>query len=314
MTNRCRILKLSLVVASLWAATGSPLQAAATDTVAVAVLDFRSEVEKGTDLGSAFATAFMARLSADKRLSIIRQRELLSSLDGKDVEVSVDLTIAGDAIISPITGAQVIVTGRIFTVNDQTLAMAKITGVTSGRVFGEVVQGSSSTFPGDLPSALAEKISATVIKNRQALTTSEGMEPISEDFGTYKGQRLPVYYWKDAAPRRVFGRIYPVGAPSSGVVVAVVDGSGNFVDEAVVKDGAFLGRDCVVASYLTLEKWRFRPMTKDGKATSYIVPVPVLVGLQFGSEGEGYVPGQPLVDPFSIGEGMPARGAPAKSH
>ena len=230
---------------------------------------------------------------------MVKSADIIPLLNRHAMELSKDLTFDGSAIIGPLTGATALITGRIFDVHDQTVIMAKIAGVTTGCIYGEMVQGSPDVPLDNLASQLAEKLAEDLSQKRESFTTPLNAEPAPAAFGQYKGMNLPIYNWKEASPHRVNGRMYPVGRPTQGIVAAVVDTAGNQIDEAVISDINLPAPEFVVASYLSLEKWRFRTMTIDGKATSYIVLVPVFVpngpipmsGFDFDNIGESWMGG-----------------------
>jgi hypothetical protein len=144
---------LSLLVAA------SPLAgSAAQDALTAAVFDFESKDEAVRDLGPKFATLLNANLSADPLIITVERAELEKILS--EQELGLSGTVAPDtaAKVAHLTGAKVLITGRIFRVEKELTIVAKVIGAETGRVYGEMVKGPATSSITDLSAELAKKI------------------------------------------------------------------------------------------------------------------------------------------------------------
>ena len=73
------------------------------------------------------------------------------------------------AKVGHLTGAKVLVTGRVFKADKELVIVAKIIGTETSRVYGELVKGPAASPITDLSSDLAKKIAATVSEKGDTL-------------------------------------------------------------------------------------------------------------------------------------------------
>jgi len=73
------------------------------------------------------------------------------------------------AKVGHLTGAKIIVTGRVFKADKETIAVAKIIGTETSRVYGELVKGGVNASISDLSESLAKKIAADVTQKGDTL-------------------------------------------------------------------------------------------------------------------------------------------------
>src|SRR5204863_836257 len=71
--------------------------------------------------------------------------------------------------IGHLTGAKVLVTGRVFKADKETILVAKIIGTETSRVYGDMVTGSAANSINDLSSTLAKKIASLVTEKGDTL-------------------------------------------------------------------------------------------------------------------------------------------------
>ena len=86
-------------------------------------------------------------------------------------ELGLSGTVSPDsaAKVGQLTGAKVLVTGRVFKADEQTIIVAKIIGTETSRVYGEVVNGKPGATITDLSVELAKKIAADVTQKGDTL-------------------------------------------------------------------------------------------------------------------------------------------------
>ena len=161
------------------------------DVLTVAVFDFESKDEAVRDLGPKVATLLNANLSASPAVITVERQELEKALGEQEMGLSGTVSPDTAAKVGQLTGAKVLVTGRVFKVENQTLIVAKVIGTETSRVYGEMVQGGSGTSIVDLSAKLAEKISGVVAEKgatlvAKVLTREDRIAKIKQALGDKK--------------------------------------------------------------------------------------------------------------------------------
>lgn len=134
----------------------------ADDVLTVAVFDFESRDEAVRDLGPKVATLVNANLSAEPNLVTVERAELDKALGEQEQGLAGTISPDSAAKVGQLTGAKVLVTGRVFKADEQTIIVAKIIGTETSRVYGEIVTGHPGEPITDLSAELAKKIAADV--------------------------------------------------------------------------------------------------------------------------------------------------------
>jgi len=161
-------LKFALILAGILLA-GRIAHALAADVLTVAVFDFESKDEAVRDLGPKVATLVNANLSAEPQLITVERAELEKVLGEQELGLSGTVSTESAAKVGQLTGAKVLVTGRVFKADEQTVIVAKIIGTETSRVYGEVVNGKPDATITDLSAELAKKIAADVTQKSDTL-------------------------------------------------------------------------------------------------------------------------------------------------
>ena len=197
---------LVIIMAALLLAVHSPARAATNETataagitgnndvLTVAVFDFESKDEAVRDLGSKVATLLNANLSANPAVITVERAELEKALGEQELGLSGTVSADTAAKVGQLTGAKVLVTGRVFKVENQTLIVAKVIGTETSRVYGEMVQGGTSDSIVDLASKLAAKIGGVVAEKGSTLVAKVPTreERIAKIKQALEGKKLPV--------------------------------------------------------------------------------------------------------------------------
>ena len=126
--------------------------------LSVAVFDFESRDEAVHDLGPKVATLVSAQLSADPRVITVERAELEKALSEQELGLSGTVDPATAAKVGHLTGAKVLITGRVFTVGRETMIVAKIIGTETSRVYGEVVRADTGSSVADMSAEMAKRI------------------------------------------------------------------------------------------------------------------------------------------------------------
>lgn len=166
----------------------------AQEVLTLAVFDFESKDEAVRDLGPKIATLLNANLSAEPNVITVERADLEKVLGEQELSLSGAVSADAATKVGKLTGAKVLVTGRVFRADKDLLIVSKIIGTETGRVFGEMVQGGPNVSIADLSSQMAKKISHTVSEKGSTLvakveTHEDRVEAIRKKL---KDARLPV--------------------------------------------------------------------------------------------------------------------------
>lgn len=167
---------------------------AADEIYSVAVFDFDSKDDNVRDLGPKIATLVNANLSAEPNLVIVERAELEKALGEQEMGLSGTVTPDSAAKVGKLTGAKVLVTGRVFKTDTELFIVCKIIGTETSRVYGEMVKGGVQANIGTLSETLAKKIAADVMAKGETLvakveTHEDRVAKIKKELGDKK---LPV--------------------------------------------------------------------------------------------------------------------------
>src|SRR5215472_13777405 len=140
-------------------AAGHLASAAGAEVLTLAVFDFESKDEGMRDLGPKVSTMLNANLSAEPQLITVERAELEKVLGEQELSLSGTVSQDTAAKVGHLTGAKVLVTGRVFAADKELLIVAKIIGTETSRVYGELVKApAASASISDLSAELAKKI------------------------------------------------------------------------------------------------------------------------------------------------------------
>jgi hypothetical protein len=160
------VLKYTLLAALLLTAGKS---IAADPILTVAVFDFESKDEAVRDLGPKVSALVSANLSADPQIITVERAELEKVLGELDLGMSGTVSAESAAKAGNLTGAKVLVTGRVMKIDNEVTLVAKIIGTETSRVYGEIVTGKPGANIADLSADLAKKIAADVTQKGETL-------------------------------------------------------------------------------------------------------------------------------------------------
>jgi len=142
---------------------GATARPATPEVLTVAVFDFESKDEAVRDLGPKVASLINAQLSADPNVITVERAELEKALGEQELGLSGTIQPETAAKVGHLTGAKVLVTGRVFTVGRETMIVAKVIGTETSRVYGEVVRGDArSSSAADMSADMATRIGKLV--------------------------------------------------------------------------------------------------------------------------------------------------------
>jgi len=129
------ILATSLLASPLLAQTAAP-RTAVNQPLATAVLNFQTADDTVNKQGADVATLLEADLSASPNAIMVERQDVDKILGEHELGISGLVSADTAAKIGSLTGAQVLVTGRLFAVGTQNMIVAKIISTETSRVYG----------------------------------------------------------------------------------------------------------------------------------------------------------------------------------
>ncbi len=159
-------LKFTLMAALLLSA-GKTI--AADKILTVAVFNFESKDEAVHGLGPKVSDLINANLSAEPEIITVERAELEKALGEQELGLSGMVNPDTAAKVGNLTGAKVLVTGRVFEADNQLFIVAKIIGTETSRVYGDLVSGPVQGSLANLSAQMAKKIAAVVTKEGDTL-------------------------------------------------------------------------------------------------------------------------------------------------
>lgn len=150
-----------------------PVPAGIVQPLATAVLNFQSSDEAMAKQGAEIATLLEADLSTSEHALMVEREEVDKILSEQELGASGLVSADTAAKIGSLTGAQVLVTGRLFAVGNQYMVVAKIISTETSRVYGVTT---TLTDLDNLPQAAQElsgKIDGMLASHRDVLLVPE---------------------------------------------------------------------------------------------------------------------------------------------
>lgn len=157
----CFLLLTLLLVPALRAPAAEP------PMLTVAVFDFESKDPGVAALGPQLATLVNVHLSTEPNLILVERAELEKALGEQELGLAGTVSADTAAQVGHLTGAKVLISGRAFKVDKETLVVAKIISTETSRVYGEMAKGAGASSVTDLAAELAGKI-AKVLNEKSA--------------------------------------------------------------------------------------------------------------------------------------------------
>ncbi len=143
--------------------------AAEKTKLTVAVLDFDSDEKGNLTLGAKVATLLELGLNPGGEYDLVERSSVKKILEENGLGMTGLIEKSSAAKVGNLLGAKVLVTGRVFFVDDEMFLAAKVISVETGRVYGEAVSIDKSQKLGPSVAGLSNKVNNTIIKNAPLL-------------------------------------------------------------------------------------------------------------------------------------------------
>lgn len=161
--------QLASLLGLLFAMAAPSVPAETPEPLTVAVLDFESKDEGVRDLGPKLAGLLTAELSRLPDVITVERADIEKVLGEQELGLSGTVSAASAARVGHLTGAKVLITGRVFKAEREVLATAKVIGTETGRVYGELAKASPNEALTQLSTELAAKLAAVLKEKAQTL-------------------------------------------------------------------------------------------------------------------------------------------------
>lgn len=169
-------------------------QAQAAKPVSVAVLDFDTSRAKGLgdEGGEMLATLLSARLSAVEGVRLVERTTLQRALEEQALGLAGMVERQSAAQVGRLIGAQVLVTGRAFTISNKLLVTARLIGTETGHLHAVVKEGRGGGEITTLMEGLAKEIGRVLSERRaEFVPVVEEAEDVTRLAHALSGMTLP---------------------------------------------------------------------------------------------------------------------------
>jgi TolB-like protein len=151
------------------ASTEKVAKADAGYTVAILPFSYSTKDKAFEDMGSETQQLMTAYLSANPSVMLVERAEVDKALSEVELGKSGMVDPETAAKVGYLTGAQILVTGRIFPVKNDIILVAKIIGIETGRVFGTTVTFSANDKITTAAQDLSEKVGTTITEKADTM-------------------------------------------------------------------------------------------------------------------------------------------------
>ena len=140
--------------------------------LAVAVFEFQSPEDGVRDMGAKVATLLGADFATDARFISVERAELDKALGEQELGLSGTISQESAAKVGQLTGARLLVSGRVMKADRETIIVAKIIGTETSRVFAEKATLAPNASLADTVAALQKKLATLALDNSAALVAT----------------------------------------------------------------------------------------------------------------------------------------------
>lgn len=152
-------------VATLALQTRSHAEEPAAAPLSAAILDFKDGSQDLEGVGASVSALLQVQLTVHSDVMLVERAELNEVLAEQELTLSDAVTPAQAAKVAQLTGAEVLISGRVFAVQDRVHLVAKVISASTSRVFGATssydrgkpLDGAVEKLGKDVAKLLAEK-------------------------------------------------------------------------------------------------------------------------------------------------------------
>jgi TolB-like protein len=135
----------------------------------IAILPFQERGSEVEELGGKVADLLFAELVVDPELFLVDRESLDKTLAEMELNLSGIVDPKQANVVGQLTGAQIIITGSVFQIDNNIYVVAKVIGAETSRVIGASAHGPLSHALDELTTQLAEKVVDGIKSNGASL-------------------------------------------------------------------------------------------------------------------------------------------------
>jgi len=154
-----------------------------------AVFDFTDGSPALEGKGASIGKLLNAMLSTKDGILLVERAELDKILSEQQLGLSGNVSTQSAIKVGQLTGAQILVTGRVFSAGNENYAVAKVISAETSRVYGATVTFKDTDSLGDVVNQLADKIAALI--NEKGDTLRSKAESFEEMIARLKKSLKP---------------------------------------------------------------------------------------------------------------------------
>lgn len=162
---------LVVLAALVGAAQAEPVR-----PLSAAILDFKESSEVLAGTGASISTLLQVNLGEDSESPLVERTELHEILNEQELTLSGIVTTDQAAKLGQVTGAEVLISGRVFAVQNRVHVVAKVISASTGRVFGVTADFERQGAMGPAVSSLSKQIAANLTEKRADLVAAKPLE------------------------------------------------------------------------------------------------------------------------------------------
>jgi TolB-like protein len=168
---RVTLTLLAFSLSMIFGPYGAAAPSAEERHLAIAVLDFEPESPELKGTAKHVTEFLISRLSTHPKLILVERQRLNEVLS--EIELGISGTVRPDtaATIGRLIGAKALITGRVFSSGDNLVAIARIIGTETGRVYAENVTLAAGEPPSRFAEILVERLSSPLPERWDSLVS-----------------------------------------------------------------------------------------------------------------------------------------------
>src|SRR6478735_7769425 len=161
--------------------TASPSSSAGEPPPTAAILDFKEASDDLAGTGASVSALLQVNLTSDSESPLVERAELKEILSEQELTLTDSVSPGQAAKLGQLTGAEVLVSGRVFTAQNRVYLVAKLISASTGRVFGVSADYERQGKMEVAVSTLSKEVAKTLKEKRTELACEKSLEDRQHD-------------------------------------------------------------------------------------------------------------------------------------
>lgn len=141
-----------------------------------AVIDFKESSDDLAGTGASVSALLQVKLTSDSESPLVERAELKEILSEQELTLTDSVSPGQAARLGQLTGAEVLVSGRVFAVQNRVYLVAKLISASTGRVFGVSADYERQGKMEAAVSSLSKEIAKTLKEKQTELASAKSLE------------------------------------------------------------------------------------------------------------------------------------------